>query len=232
MLKTEDKESCVAWNHEIDDCWNRIGDRARQDVRCEQLRKVGLCRNCPIFIDAGRRLLDRPLSDEYRQQLNERYGSPPPSPKIHSGKSFIFRAGNEWLGINSSLIQEVVDMAPIHSIPHKSSRIFRGIVNIRGRLELCVSIGGVLRLEPGSKKYGYTSPERLIVVVKADQSVVFPVSEVLGQVQYDEEDIKPVPVTISGSKAVYTKGILTMDSKDIGLLDDDLLFRILTRNLE
>jgi len=232
MLNEENKEQSAPAKHDIDDCWNRIGDRSGRNVKCERLEKIAMCRNCPVFISAGRRLLDRPLSEEYRRKLNERYGSPPPSPQIQSRKSFIFRAGNEWLGLDFSLIHEVVNMGPIHSIPHKSSSILRGIVNIRGRLELCVSIGGVLRLEPAPKKYGYISPERLVVAVKGGQSLVFPVSEVLGPIQYDKEDMKPLPITISGSKAVYTKGILTMGSKDIGLLDDALLFRILTRNLE
>jgi chemotaxis signal transduction protein len=148
-----------------------------------------------------------------------------------SQSTFIFRAGEEWLGIRSNLIQEVVDMRPIHTIPHKSTRIFRGLVNIRGKLELCVSLGGVLRIEPCRKKYIYSSPERLIVATRAGQSVVFPVSQVHGPHRYESNDIRPLPVTVSGSKAVYTEGILSLPDKDVGILDDTLLFRNLARNL-
>ena len=123
-------------------------------------------------------------------------------------------------------------MGPIHSIPHKSSRIFRGIVNIRGRLELCVSIGGVLRIEPGAVRQGTPAPERLIVAAKGGQSVVFPVSEVMGPVPYNSSALKPLPITVSGSKAVYTKGILRINNQEVGILDDTMLFRILARNLE
>ncbi len=212
-----------------DDCWNRIGEKTSHDNQCERLAEVIRCRNCPVFIEAGRSLLNRPLNLEFQQKLTEHYSKPLPPPKTHARKAFVFRAGKEWLGLRSSLISEVVNMGPIHSIPHKSSRLFRGIVNIRGRLELCVSIGGVLRIEPSRAKYSL-SPERLVVVIKAGQSVVFPVSEVMGSIEYDKKDIKPLPITISGSKAVYTKGVISILNKEIGLLDDVLLFRILTRN--
>ena len=123
-------------------------------------------------------------------------------------------------------------MGQIHSIPHKSSRIFRGLVNVRGKLELCVSIGGVLKIEQNSQNVpDHFSPERLILANKAGQSVVFPVSEVIGSVDYEAEEVKPLPITTSGAKAVYTKGILLLGDKNVALLDDALLFRILTRNI-
>ena len=214
----------------IDDCWNRIGTRGGREKRCERLAEYGRCANCPVYSATGRRLLNRPLPDDYQRELSEIYRQPPAKKERSSRKAFVFRAGEEWLALRSSLVNEVVDMGPIHSIPHKSSRIFRGIVNVRGRLELCVSIGGVLKIEPAPKPPGIPQ-ERLIVAAKAGQSVVFPVSEVLGPVQDEPADIKPLPVTVSGSKAVYTRGILSLPGKDVGLLDDALLFRILTRNL-
>ncbi len=216
---------------DIDDCWNKIGVFHRGQKSCVRLGTLGHCLNCEQYASTGRLLLTRSLSDEYRLELSERFRQLA-SPATKSSKSaFIFRAGDEWLGVKSVLIKEVVDMGPIHSIPHKSSRIFRGIVNIRGRLELCVSIGGVLRIEPGAKRLGLPSPERLIVAAKAGQSIVFPVSEVMGPVPYNASALKPLPITVSGSKAVYTKGILDVNNQEVGMLDDAMLFRILARNL-
>jgi hypothetical protein len=43
---------------------------------------------------------------------------------------------------------------------------------------------------------------------------------------------KDLPVTVSGSKAVYTMGILYLEGKDIGLLKDKPLFKTLTKDLE
>ena len=215
----------------IDDCWNRIGVFGQGQKSCPRLVAFGHCRNCEYYSSAGRRLLNRELTDEYRRELTERLQQPLTTDGTRPRTAFIFRAGDEWLGVSSVLIQEVVDMGPIHSIPHKSSRIFRGIVNIRGRLEICVSIGGVLRIERGERRPGIQAPERLIVAAKAGQSVVFPVSEVLGSVPYTPSSLKPLPITVSGAKAVYTKGILNVDDKEVGLLDDAMLFKILSRNL-
>jgi len=217
---------------EIDDCWNQIGVWSGKDQRCERLEQAGHCRNCPIYGNTGRNLLNRPLTPEYRKELVAIYEKSKSTIPKDSISAMVFNAGGEWLALPSSLIHEIVDMGPIHSIPHKSSRIFRGIVNIRGKLELCVSLGGVLRIENRCREHrGFPTPERLIVANKDDRSVVFPVTEVLGTLRYTLDSLTPLPVTVSGSKAVYTKGVLNMEGRDIGLLDDKLLFRILTRNL-
>ncbi|WYX25703.1 hypothetical protein WJ969_08370 [Achromobacter xylosoxidans] len=42
---------------EVDDCWNRIGIRG--DKRCERLAGYVHCRNCPVYADAAKRILDR-----------------------------------------------------------------------------------------------------------------------------------------------------------------------------
>jgi len=216
---------------DINDCWNRIGVFSKDKKSCERLLACAHCQNCEHYALSGRLLLNRPLAEEYRRELNERFRQPAKVEEITTKSTFVFRAGDEWLGVKSSLIKEVVDMGPIHSIPHKSSRIFRGIVNIRGRLELCVSIGGVLRIEPGTKRQGIPAPERLIIAAKGGQSVVFPVSEVMGPIPYNSSALRPLPITMSGSKAIYTKGILNVKDKEVSLLDDTLLFKILARNL-
>ncbi len=217
---------------QIEDCWNTKGVWSKSGDPCPQLQEFCHCRNCPVYSKAGRQLLDRPLTDEYQEELVSIFLNKKEIKREVTRSAFFFKEGTEWLALPANIVNEVVYMGPIHSIPHKNSRIFRGIVNIRGRLELCVSIGGVLRLEGRSRKLrGVPTPERLIVAVKDGQSVVFPVTEVIGSIRYKPSMITPLPVTVSGSKAVYTKGILAYQDKDIGFLDDNILFRILTRNL-
>ena len=151
--------------------------------------------------------------------------------------AFVFRAGNEWLALPAHMIQEVVNMGPIHSIPTMSSNTLRGLVNIHGRLQLCVSIGRVLGIE--KRKISGDEhdpdnhpPERLVVVRQGNHLAAFPVSEVKGLIRYTPDMVKDLPVTLAGSKAVYTTGILHLDGKDIGLLKDKPLFNTLTRDLE
>lgn len=219
-----------------DDCWKTIGVWAKGDVeRCPKLTEVIHCRNCPVYAAAGRRLLDQPLPDSYRNILTSQLAENNEPEPTDIKTAFVFRAGSEWLAITAKLIQEVVDMGIIHTLPHISTNVLRGIVNIRGKLEICVSIGGVLGIERQEKNEhptNYVAPERLVVAKHLDHVITFPVSEVLGNVRYRPEMLRELPVTVSGSKAVYTKGILCIGNRDIGFLKDTPLFKTLTKDLK
>ena len=126
-------------------------------------------------------------------------------------------------------------MSAIHSLPHRNSAILRGVVNIRGKLELCFSIGAVLGIERFEKQTEeaskYISPSRLVVMAHEGERVVFPVSEVYGSFRYSENMLQQLPVTVSGSKAAFTRGILCVENMDVGFLDEEALFEALTRNM-
>ena len=218
----------------IDDCWNRIGVWSRAAERCPELTRFIHCRNCPTYSSAGRRMLNRPATQEYRQEWAKILAEGEKRDYADTQSAFIFRAGTEWLGLASYLIREVVDMGSIHSLPHMSDQILRGVVNIRGKLEVCVSIGGVLGIEREEGEPSQSTvkiPERLIVAIQESKVVTFPVSEVMGVVRFRPDAVKDLPVTVSGAKAYYTKGILCLDGRDIGLLKDKPLFRTLTKDL-
>jgi chemotaxis-related protein WspD len=220
----------------IDSCWNRIGVWRTGKERCPELDNVVHCRNCPVFSKTGRQFLRTNPPEGYRNEWTNILSKEKDIKPINVKSAFVFRAGNEWLALPSKLIQEVVNMGPIHSIPNINSKVLRGLVNIHGRLQICVSIGRVLGLEKLKKteeqlKPDYISPERLVVVLQKNQLVAFPVSEVKGTVHYTPEMIKDLPVTVSGSKAVYTMGILHLEGADIGLLKDKPLFKTLTKDL-
>ena len=220
----------------IDSCWNRIGVWRTGKERCPELDNVVHCRNCPVFSKTGRQFLRTNPPEGYRNEWTSILSKEKDIKPINVKSAFVFRAGNEWLALPSKLIQEVVNMGPIHSIPNINSKVLRGLVNIHGRLQICVSIGRVLGLEKLKKteeqlEPDYISPERLVVVLQKNQLVAFPVSEVKGTVHYTPEMIKDLPVTVSGSKAVYTMGILHLEGTDIGLLKDKPLFKTLTEDL-
>ena len=220
----------------IDDCWNRIGVWRTCKERCPKLDNFSHCCNCPIFSKTGRQLLRTNPPEGYRNEWTSILSKEKKARQIKANSAFVFRAGNEWLALPSNLIQEVVNMGPIHSIPNINNKVLRGLVNIHGRLQICVSIGRVLGLEKLEKtaeqlEPEYVSTERLVVVLQKNQLVAFPVSEVKGTVRYTPEMLIDLPVTVSGSKAAYTVGIISLDGKDIGLLKDKPLFKTLTKDL-
>jgi chemotaxis signal transduction protein len=77
----------------------------------------------------------------------------------------------------------------------------------------------------------YVSPSRLVVVERERERIVFPVSEIYGSFRYAEGMLQPLPVTVSGSRAAFTKGILCVENFDVGLLDDAVLYEALERNV-
>jgi len=131
----------------INDCWNRIGVWSKVTDRCPKLAKVIHCRNCPTYSLTSRRLLDRPVPDDYRQEWTSILARATVAKEANIHSAFVFRTGGEWLALPAGLIQEIVDMNLIHSLPHRSNAILRGVVNIRGKLELCFSIGALLNIE-------------------------------------------------------------------------------------
>lgn len=221
----------------IDDCWNRIGVWRTTTDRCPELDNVVHCRNCQVFSKSGRKLLRTEPPEDYRSEWTKILSKEKDIIPINVQSAFVFRAGSEWLALPSHMIQEIVNMGPIHSIPNITSKPLRGLVNIHGRLQICVSIGRVLGLEKQERTDeqlhpDYISPERLVVVIQENHLVAFPVSEVKGIVRYTQDMVKDLPVTVSGSKAVFTMGILHLEGKDIGLLKDKPLFKTLTKDLE
>ena len=218
----------------IDDCWNRIGVWSTAEERCPELSNVVHCRNCSVYSATGRLLLDREASPEYLQEWTTLLAEEKKDVRTVTKSAFVFRAGTDWLALPTSVIRQVVDMGTIHSIPHLNNPVIRGLVNIQGKLEVCVSIGAVLGLEReehDDSDTGYVAPERLIVTHKEGKILAFPVSEIMGVVRYQPEMMRDLPITVSGSKAVYTEGILLHKNLDIGFLKDRLLFKTLTKDL-
>lgn len=220
----------------VSDCWKTIGVWSSAKERCPRLLKVIHCRNCPVYSTAGRHLLDRQLPESYRRECTVAFARVKTEKKVTIHSTFVFRTGGEWLALPAKLIQEVLEFGVIHTLPHRSNAVLRGVVNIRGKLELCFSIGAVLGIDRYERNGGqgdkYTSPFRMVVAERFGERIVFPVSEVYGSFRYAEGMLQQLPVTVSGSRAAFTKGILCVQNFDVGFLDDRILFEALMRNLQ
>lgn len=229
------KEKTTKSPMNIDDCWNRTGVWSEAKERCPELGKVMHCRNCPVYASVGRQLLDREVSEDYAREWTVAFSRLKTAKQNKNNSAFVFRTGGEWLALPAKLIQEVVDMGVIHSLPHRNSTILRGVVNIRGKLELCFSIGVILGIERFErtkiKNDKYVSPSRLVVAERQGERIVFPVSEIYGSHRYADGMLQSLPVTVSGSRAAFTKGILCVKDFDVGLLDDEVLYEALKRNV-
>ncbi|GMQ87350.1 MAG: chemotaxis protein CheW [Gammaproteobacteria bacterium] len=218
----------------LDDCWNRVGVWSSERASCPELERFVHCRNCDRYSAAGRQMLERPVPAAYRKEWTERFTHTKHNDEDTSKSVLLFRLGDEWLAIDSLFVNEITPVRTIHSLPHKSGTVVKGLVNIRGELKICISIGSILQLEKSRESYStdHEILERMIFIEKDGQSFVFPVSEVYGIFHYANSALQATPVTVAKSKQNYTAGILCWDNQHVGVLDHELLFYALSRNLQ
>jgi chemotaxis-related protein WspD len=224
---TPQLESAAANN-----CWNRVG--LWGDRSCPELKKVSHCRNCQVYSAAGVQMLDRALSPGYLSEWTELLARPKPARVTGTRSVVVFRIGTEWLCLPASTFQEVAENRVYHRLPHRDNKIVLGLINIRGELLICVSLGSVLNVVPiqAQKRDGQHSIyERLLVVTREGSRFVFPVSEVYGIHRYHPSELKETPSTVSHASAKYSRGVFLWQEKTVGCLDDELVFYTLNRSL-
>lgn len=219
---------------EIDDCWNRIGIWRREGEPCPRLAELMHCHNCEVYSQSGRRMLERALDAPVRAEFTRIYAEPPAAARTHNRSVLIFRLGDEWLGLDSRSVDEITGARPVQRLPHMPGDLIRGLVNLRGELQLCVSLGGLLGLERGDHKPRMGSVgigDRMIQIQRDGRRYVFPVTEVHGLHRYHDSELRSPPATLSKARGTYTRGVLTWREAQVGLLDDELIFHSLERSL-
>ena len=128
----------------IQDCWNTIGVGGNHS--CRELTRHIHCHNCPIYSAAAAQFLDRPLTPDYRREWTDHFAREKKIATPAKTSAIIFRISGEWLGMPTQAFQEIAERRSLHSLPHRRRGIVLGIVNIRGELLICASIGKLLGL--------------------------------------------------------------------------------------
>lgn len=226
----------------INDCWNKIG--VEGDRSCEQLKIVTHCRNCPVYSAAGRSLLEREAPPEYVKEWTEVLAKTQSDNQaingtlVVSGETIsvmIFLLGGEWLALPVRLLQEVTAPCIIHTLPHRNSELFMGLVNIRGEILMCVSLSHLVDLEnkvnSSDQRASSVAAKRMIVVSSQDNRWVFIVDEVCGLHRFSIKELENTPVVISKSSEAYTKGVVRWQGHKVNYLDADLLFYTLNKRI-
>jgi chemotaxis-related protein WspD len=225
----------------IDDCWNRIGIRG--DGSCPRLVEYVHCRNCPVHEDAAAVLLDRPLSDvdsvasvaDASNRPWERKSEPLQSSGEAAGAAslLVFRIGDEWLALPTTVFDQVTGMQRIHSLPHRRNPAILGVVSIRGALAICASLTELLGLDAGTAAGDGNRGvrQRLLVMKSGEQSAVFPVDAVDGVRRFSRTAFEAVPATVAHTARPHTHAVVRWQGRTIGLLDAKLLFETLNRSL-
>jgi len=211
----------------VNDCWNRIGING--DGTCHELTKVIHCRNCPVYSSAGRSLLDREAGSDYRSEWNTLLAKSKEVQQSGTHAVVIFQLGDEQLALPASVFREVTEMRWVHSLPAQREKFLIGLVNIRGEIQLCISLGAVLGIETDIEANARThgAEGRMLVVEFDKQTWVFPVNKVHGTHRYAPENLKPPPATVQKAKTSFTRGSIEWEGKTVGCLNDAAVFAML-----
>jgi chemotaxis-related protein WspD len=214
------------------DCWNRIGIRG--DASCPELARHIHCRNCEVYASAAQALLDRPRSITDIAERTKHVAQPKVSEERAAGSALIFRIGAEWLALPTEVVQEVVDVRTVHSLPHRRNGVLLGVTNVRGELVVAVSLSHLLGLGPGSAQAetrGRLAHQRFLVVRRDEIRAVCVADEVHGIHRFNPSAVKDAPATVARSAGRFTHGVLEWLGHTVGMIDARLLFEGVERSL-
>jgi len=221
-------------SNKINDCWNTIGVWHKGTDKCEKLNDVIHCYNCDVYSNAGRTLLNRASPDGYNDEWTKVLAQEESQKGSNLQSSVVFRLGAEWLSLPVNLINEITLLRNIYDIPHNKNKKIRGMVNIRGELVICMSLGNLLGVEKPEDDLidEERSINRLIMIREENGHVVFPVSEIDGIIHYDVTKLTSAPDTIKNSAMNFINGVTTSNDKNIGCIDHASLMKNIASNLK
>jgi chemotaxis-related protein WspD len=213
------------------DCWNRIGISG--DRSCPELQAHIHCRNCPVYESAAKAFFDRPAPEGYLEEWVLDLAGPCHESDTKHLSVLIFRLHREWLALATKAVVEVTTTRPVHVIPHRSNEVLVGMVNLRGKLELMVSLPALLGIEPSETKNEGNDPPAVncgarLVVIRRDASTwVFEADEVPGVRRFPQDVLKNVPSTLANPESSFSKSIIHWHDRSVGYLDENRLFSAL-----
>jgi len=209
----------------VDNCWKRIGVWGNKE--CTELPHCLHCRNCEVYSRAGRRLLDRALPPNYVREWTKLLAAPEEKPLPGRISLLIFRLGPEWFALTTSLLVEVMETQDVHSIPHRGNPVLLGLINVRGEIRLCVSIGKLLGVDKDftATETGSTRKKtRMLLASMNGEYLAFHVSEACGIHRYHPSELQSLPATLSKEASAYSKGLLYWEDHHVAVLDGNILF--------
>ena len=215
-------------------CWKNIG--VLGDGSCKELETAVHCHNCPVFSQAGQQLLEGEPPAEYIREQTALLAAELEDETAGSEALIVFRIGKEWLALDVDVLVEVAQPRIVQRVPHRSNQLLLGIVNIRGEIQLCVSLRSLLGMADADRLAGSgadPSPStcRLLVCERDGVRWACAVDEVSGVQRIGVNQLGNVPSTVAKSVKRLTNAVFRWEEKSVGRLDQERLFDSLEGNI-
>lgn len=208
----------------VESCWNQIG--VGGDASCPRLAAVGHCRNCEEYARAGLGLFDREAPVSLREDWSRLLAESKPSAGVHGDPVIVFLVCGEYLALKTSLLERVVPMRPVHSVPSRTGTVFTGLVNIGGELVPCFSAAAALEL---AEDRPASNAGRILVLRDGETRLACVVDQVVAFVRLSAEDVEAPPVTVARDERAFATGVFSLKGKHAGLLDGPKFVRRLLK---
>jgi chemotaxis-related protein WspD len=188
-------------------CRNIIG--VWGDRSCGELTRHTHCRNCPVYAQAGRRLLDREATSDYIEDWQERLATVVEAVGTAQRSVLVFRVCGEWLALPTRSLREIIEPVAAHPVPHRRDRRFGGLINVRGELIPSIDLGPLLSLgtEFASNSRAWA---RVLIVERSGAVWAFPVDEVDGVHRIQISDLRTPPVTVGIGSLSFTASVFSI----------------------
>jgi chemotaxis-related protein WspD len=190
--------------------------------------------SAPTRAPDAHEFFNRPPPPDYLAEWSSRLAQPEHGSDEDLQSVVIYRLGSEWLAMNTTRLAEITDPHPVHSIPHRSNAVLRGLVNIRGQLRLCVSLHGLLGVGPAPPdpsaaarvglpgSPGHTSYARMAILQLDGEQWVFVADEIVGVHRLSVSQFRKVPSTHPQGTS-HTQAVFDWKGHTVGYLDVERL---------
>lgn len=191
---------------------------------------------------AARQLFDRDVSPETLSEWTALTAAPKPTRGGARKGVLLVRAGEEWLGLPTAIVDAALPLGPVHSVPYLSSPVFAGLVNVDGELLPCIRLSALLGAQQPSGSQPPPAPEshsagsavqapRFIALNLTEGRFALHVDEAAGTGGYDPDAASPTPDTVSRSPSPLVACMAVVEGRLAGIVDPHALGRALLRSL-
>ena len=135
-----------------------------------------------------------------------------------------FAIGKEQYGVDILMVQEIIRMAPITSIPN-SPDFIEGVINLRGHIIPVIDLRKRLKLSPLAEEDKNNT--RILIINVQDRVTGFIVDAVSEVLKIPKSFIEPPPeIVVAGLKSQYIYGVCKLDERLLILLDFSKILQV------
>lgn len=184
------------------------------------------------YADAAKLLHDRTVAPELIDEWTAQIAAPKPASERGRAHALLLRAADEWLALPAALLEEALPVGPVHTVPYLSTPIFEGLTNVGGELLPCIRLARLLAGQ-AAEHAGAPAPStpRLLAVNTSSGRFALLVDEVVGICPFDPDRMTPPPDTVRLGPDSMVAGMVVLEGRTAGLLDQAVLAQALIQAL-